>query len=442
MASFLKASAGLGGWNNFYAQAQPAPSVLMRLFHDFCDWHPPLYYTFTSVILFIFRSPWIIYTAQVILAFISLYIGYRIAKLFFSERVAVISALMAGIEPYWAWHNFLLVSENLFAPLFLTGVYLLFLFIKYSRPKDLYLSGFVFGLATLVRPNTLVLIPALAILLAVVFVFRKKINQENILRLSGKKMIVALFIFNAVFMGMLLPWMARNKVIYGNFTLANMMSTNVFFYNLPPLISMQKNISYRDAEKEIVNEAGKSLREPIDDQGNCKLYPKEEFIARQSYYKNVSKDYILANLAPYAKMHLVKTVPFFFQPGYFEMWSAYSGEYSKPDITALILKKDLASAKKFFKEVNAKLIFYLLGIVLWGMASSAAFFAVIYSYLKDREKFLFFLLSLAIIIINALLIAPFVLARYRLPINMLFFIPLVYMVFEFTRRGFKAKIGE
>ena len=72
------------------------------------------------------------------------------------------------------------------------------------------------------------------------------------------------------------------------------------------------------------------------------------------------------------------------------MWSAYSGEYSKPDITALVLKKDLSGVKKFFKEVNAKLVFYILGAALWGIASVAAFFAVIYSYFKDRERFFSF----------------------------------------------------
>lgn len=439
--TFWKASVGKGGWNNFYSQAQAAPSVLARLFHDFCDWHPPLYYTFTSIILFVFKSQWFIYLAQIILAAIVLYLSYKIAKLFFSEKIALSVAFLVGVEPYWAWHNFLLVSENLFTPLLLIGLYYLLVFVKNSRPKNLYFSGFIFGLATLARPNTLILIPALAVLLAIIFAIKKFIKQENILNLSGRQIIIALLMFNAIFFAILLPWMARNKIIYGNFTLANMLSTNIFFYNLPPLISMQKNISYEQAYVGIISEAKKYLREPIDDQGNCKLYSKEEFATRQNYYKTTSKNYILANLTPYAKMHLVKTTPFFFQSGYFEMWSAYSGEYSKPDITALVLKKNLTGVKKFFKEVNAKLIFYLLGIILWGLASLASVVALVYSYFKDREKFLFFFVSLAIIIINALLIAPFVLARYRLPINVLFFIPLVYMIFEVANWKFKHRIN-
>lgn len=439
-ASFLVAGSGMGGWGKFYDEAQPAHSVFRRLFHDFCDWHPPLYYTFTSVIIFMFRSYFFIYLAQVLLAFVSVWLGYKITRLFFCRKISFISTLFVAVEPYWAFHNFLFVSENLFTPLMLAGIYYFFVFIKNSTSKHLYVSAMFLGFATMARSNTLVIIPTLSILLLIVFALKKKLRQENVFsKLNPKQFILSIFIFNLIFFGIIAPWVIRNKVIYGQATLANMLSTNIFFYNLPPLISMQKNISYFDAYSEIVNEAKSRIREPIDDQGDCRLYGKEEFIERQNYYDRAAKNYILANFADYVKMHLVKTVPFFFQSGYFEMWSVYSGEYSKPDITALVLKKDLSAIKDFFKQINAKLIFYLSGAILLGIASVAAFLAVIYSYFKDRERFLFFLMSYAIILFNAILIAPFVLARYRLPINTFFFIPFVYMVFEIINWKFKHK---
>ena len=441
-SSFWEASADKGGWNNFYRQAQPVSAVMMKLFHDFCDWHPPLYYAFTSIILLIFNNQWFIYSAQILLALLVVWLSYKIAKLFFSEKIAVISAFLVGIEPYWAWHNFLLVSENLFTPLFMAGFYYFFVFIKNSGRKHFYISAIFLGFATLTRPNTVVIIPALLVLLLIIFFLKKKIKQEFVLNLSLKQFIFGFIIFNVIFFGIIFSWTIRNKMIYGQATLANILSTNFFFYNLPPLISMQKNISYSQAYGEIIDEAKKHLREPIDDQGDCKVYSKEEFVARQDYYKNTSKDYIFGNLMSYVKVHLVKTMPFFFQSGYFEMWSAYSGEYSKPDITALILKKDISAVKDFFKQVNAKLLFYILGMILWGTASFAAFFAVIYSYFKDREKFLLFLITFSIILLNALLMAPFILARYRLPINILFFIPLVYLFFEIVNYKFKPSIKE
>ena len=54
--------------------------------------------------------------------------------------------------------------------------------------------------------------------------------------------------------------MIRNKIVYGEFTLANVLSENMFFYNLPPLISMQKNISYENAYRQIVDEAKNILK--------------------------------------------------------------------------------------------------------------------------------------------------------------------------------------
>jgi len=442
ISSFLLVNRGKDVWTKLYGEAQPSQSVFMRLFHDFCDWHPPIYYTFTSTTLFLFRSHLFIYLAQILLAFLSVWIGYKIIRLFFSRKISMIVALLTAIEPYWAFHNFLLVSENIFTPLMLAGFYFLFCFIKSNKNWYLWFSAVFLGFATLTRSNTLIIVPALSLLLLIVFAFRKKIKQENLLELNLKQILFCLIVFNLIFFGILSPWIIRNKIVYGQATLANMLSTNIFFYNLPPLISMQKNISYEDAYRQIVSEAKSHIKEPVDDQGNCELYSKEEFSARQDYYSGVSRKHILSNWKEYAKVHFVKTIPFFFQSGYFEMWSAYSGEYSKPDITGLILKKDLASAEKFFKEINAKLVFYILGIILWGASSFAAFLAVIYSYFKDKEKFLFFLISFVIIMLNALLISPFVLARYRLPINALFFIPLVYMIFEIAKLKFKSKIKE
>jgi len=436
--SFWQASLARGGWENFYQQAQPAYSVLSVNFHDFCDWHPPLYYTFTSLILFFLRSQWFIYIIQIFLAFISLILTYKIARLFFSEKIAFISLALISIEPLWAWHNFLLVSENLFTPLILGGMYYLFKFLKFHNRRNIYWVAIILGLATLVRVNALFLIPLLSLLLILIFFFKKQLGIENVLNFNVKRFLMSLLILNAIFFAVLTPWIIRNKIVYGHFTLANILFTNMYFYNLPPLISLEKDISYQEAYDIVVKQADRDLGENVGDQGNCKLFDKNTFKKQLDYYKTKSQKYILSNFPTYLKIHLTKAVPFFFKSGYFGMWSAYSGEYSKPDITLLLLKGKMNQIIDFFSAINFKLIIYLLGIVFWGISSLAVVVSLIYSCFKDKTKFMFFVLSLGIIVGSALVVAPFVLARYRLPIYAFYLIPLIYM-FTKLKLGLKLK---
>ena len=73
---------------------------MMRLFHDFCDWRPPLYYTFTSAVLFFYlKVSWLFTCFQLVLAFTSLILGYKIIRLFFSEKTAFWATLIWFIEP-------------------------------------------------------------------------------------------------------------------------------------------------------------------------------------------------------------------------------------------------------------------------------------------------------------------------------------------------------
>lgn len=423
-----QASEDRGGWENFYDFAQPAKSVLLVNFHDYCDWHPPLYYFFTSLILVLFGDQEYIYFFQIIAALIILVFVYRTARLFFSEKVALLAVFLMAIEPFWAWHNWLLVSDNLSALLFLIGIYFLLRFLKIGTRKDILISGVFLGLTTLVRGNTLLLAIFLSIVLALVFLLKEKLKLTSLPQLSLKQVLIFLFLFNAAFFLILLPWAIRNKIVYDRFTIANILSTNVYFYNLSPLMSWQEGIPYEQAQLGVIKQADEDLGKNVGDQGDCQQFSKGEFNQQLDYYKGQARSYILSNFYPYLKMHLFKAIPFFFQPGYFDMWLAYTGEYNKPDITSAFLKGELEQVKKFLGTMDWKLATYLLGVIFWGFSSLALAFSLVYSYLKDKKNFIFFLIAAAVIIYSALVISPFVLARYRLPVYAFFLIPLIYML--------------
>ena len=93
-STFWTASANKGGWVNFYDQAQHARYALMNIFHHFCDWHPPMYFAVTSVLLHLTHNQWSIYIFQIICGLASVILTYLIARMFFSERVSFVATLM------------------------------------------------------------------------------------------------------------------------------------------------------------------------------------------------------------------------------------------------------------------------------------------------------------------------------------------------------------
>lgn len=428
LSSFWAASADKGGWNNFYAWSQPAQAVFMQKFHEPCDWRPPLYYTFTSTLLFLFKTQWSIYALQLFFAFISLIIGYKTIRLFFSEKIAFWAVLIWAIEPFWAWQNFQLASENLYMPIFLAAMFCLFNFLKKGTAKYIVSASVLFGLAAFTRPTALLMPAFISVILAVLFALRKKIEiDEAFFKKNFKDVAVCLLVFNALFLAVLAPWVIRNKIIYDRFSFANLSYINVYYYNLPPLLSFQKNISYQEASNLIFAKAEEDLGQGANEL-SCGLYTKEELNRRLDYFDSKSKRYIFSNLKDYIPLHLFKMTPFFADSGYFDLYSAYTGEYSKPDITAAFLKGDLKEVKKFIADFDTKKIIYIFGIFLWLALSSLTVAAVFYSFFKDKSKFLFFAILILLAFYTAFLTSPFNFARYRLPLYLFFFTSLIYMI--------------
>lgn len=431
-STFWIASAGKGGWVNFYDQAQHAKYTLMNIFHHFCDWHPPMYFAITSTLLHLTHSQWSIYVFQIICGLASVILTYLIAKMFFSGKVSLVASLMMAVEPFWAWHNFLLMTDNLYAPLFLAGFYFWFRFVKNGKYVSIALSAMMFGFATLTRPNSLLLTLFLSFLMVLIFIFREKLKIKNYLRISSlKKLFYCLLLFNGLFFMILVPWAIRNKMVYDRLTIANIMSTNFFYYNLPPFISWKNKISYQEAYDIYAKQADVDLGNNVgNSRFDCPLFTNEELNKQLDYYNRKAKDVMLGNFSSYTVLHLIRTAPFFLQPGYFEMYSAYTGEFNKPDFMSGFMSGNLHEIKAFLKNANLKLFIYLGGIALWAVISFALFVALAFVYFKDKGKFLFSFFAVMVVIYNALLISPFVIARYRMPLYPFFFILCAYFFIE------------
>jgi 4-amino-4-deoxy-L-arabinose transferase-like glycosyltransferase len=123
---------------------------------------------------------------------------YLTAREYFSRRIALISSLLVSFSPFVLYYTATIMTETLFALLFVLGVFLLI------RSKFIY-SGAVFGLAFLTRPIVLPFL-LLAVLASLVFDRRRHafLNYAVVV-------VIALLVAS--------PWMIRNSLLLGGITL-------------------------------------------------------------------------------------------------------------------------------------------------------------------------------------------------------------------------------
>lgn len=160
----------------------------------------PLYTFFVAFFLWL-RSPFflIILMQNVMAGFISVLI-YRIGLLLnFSYGVSVFAAILTALEPASIYWNNLLMSDYLFAFLFILACYEFFL-------GRYYWFGALMGLAALTRPTGLYFLPLFLLMSP-----------------PWRKFALAVIIFLMV----LFPWALRNKIVFDTWDI-----TSASWYNL------------------------------------------------------------------------------------------------------------------------------------------------------------------------------------------------------------------
>jgi 4-amino-4-deoxy-L-arabinose transferase-like glycosyltransferase len=166
-------------------------------------------------------------TANLIFSVVSLVLVYWIAReLFQSELTGRLALFFLAIYPNNIAYTPLLGVEVFHLFLLLLGVAILLPSIsntEKARFGRLLIAGLVFGLATLVKMQTL-LLPALLLLLFPQFSWEKR-RLNNRLKKIG--------ILYAVIIVVLSPWIVRNYLLYDDLVLSNNDGLNLYMGNGP-----------------------------------------------------------------------------------------------------------------------------------------------------------------------------------------------------------------
>lgn len=173
----------------------------------------PFYILFVAFFLWLKLPLFLVIFAQNIMAGVISVLIYRIGIILFSsERVGFWTAVLTAFEPASIYWNNLLMSDYLFAFLFVLACYYFFL-------KRYYIFALTLGLATLTRPTSLYFLPLFLLLM----MFDDFKILKNWLHLPWQRMIITSLIFLAV----LFPWALRNKLVFNTWQL-----TSASWYNL------------------------------------------------------------------------------------------------------------------------------------------------------------------------------------------------------------------
>lgn len=165
-------------------------------------WWPPLYPVFLGAVYSIFgvQHRAAVYL-QVLFGTLVCWLVYRIGRRAGGERVGLVAALLVAMDPTYVFLTNLLASENLFAPLFALGLWLVGR--TWKTPRGNMLAGVVFGLGALTRAVG-VLVPVVASLwLRGRTPDRRAWLVASAWLLGGSALVIA-------------PWTLRNAVVAGS----------------------------------------------------------------------------------------------------------------------------------------------------------------------------------------------------------------------------------
>jgi 4-amino-4-deoxy-L-arabinose transferase-like glycosyltransferase len=149
----------------------------------------------------------LVYVLLCVLGALSCVFAYLLARELVSEGLARLAGCLAAVYLPHAWFATTFISENLFVPLLILGLWAFVRHLKRPSVGMLALSGLALGLATLTRPFGLLLVPLLLGVLAVAW-WRER-----------RPLVVPSLVFTAAFAACIVPWVVRNERVHGRFVL-------------------------------------------------------------------------------------------------------------------------------------------------------------------------------------------------------------------------------
>lgn len=364
---------------------------------DFTSFEPlrtPGYPILLAICYFLFGiRPWLVLFIQILLNVVSLIIVYYLGKQLFNKRVGLISITLFALDPHQILFANTLLADTLFVAVFLCVMLFLIFGLKGKKITFLYISSFLLGVSTLIKPIA-TYFPFISIFL---ILFDREIKYMNKIKYS--------FCYIIVFIITISPWLYRNYLEYGYAKLSSIQGYHLLFYN----------VAYTEVEK-----TGLSIEQVRNElnrlANNNAMYKEQNPFEKDRVYNNIAKIYILNNWKIYILKHMKGVI------------NMYIG-VSSTMITSIIgirstpLKEDQFACPSILlrfidflktKSIGEIIIGLCVGIFL--TVCYICFFWGASILLINRRYFVFFIFISTILYFSALAGVAGV-VRYKLPIT-------------------------
>lgn len=188
---------------------------------------------YPALLAAVWLSPQATIVVQIALSLALVVVVYLFTAGRYGYVAAMVASSVVAFEPASLLHDFLILTEILFTSLLTTAVLLWVRGFDHGW-RSMALSGVALGLATLVRPVSLLLIIPLAVF--------------TVLHPSQRRAVVPLLTLGLVFMIPTGIWVARNFVVTGHPIFSTVGATDIAHYRAPSALAIDDHISLAEAD--------------------------------------------------------------------------------------------------------------------------------------------------------------------------------------------------
>ena len=388
----------------------------------------PVYPFFLAMLLALARgSLWMVAVAQGFINSLAAVLVFKMGERLFSRRAGCIAGICYALDPSALMHTFSMLTESLFAFLFLLANFFLLQHLQKKSFKNLALSAMLFGLAALCRPVGLYYS---VVVITILFFATASTLPERVKNAT---------LYALVFTLTLSPWLIRNKMLFGVANLTSIQGNNLLLMNVAHLKAAQEGMTYAAAERLLEAEADSLLvtqgisSEKLKLEYHGKPYGYQINDPQQArVYQKLALEKIMASPLLYLRVHLTGIIPSLLDAGVRDIYHFRGQERPLLGLRSLFVTGGLKPALEKLRRSIARdyLILYLLNFS-WLVAHYVLILWALYKLFTEK-KLRSRCLLLAPILYLLLVTAPQGSERFRFPA-----MPYFYLLSGFTLSYFQ-----
>lgn len=356
----------------------------------------PVYPFLLALFKGIFGSYMLFPLVQMILVGATSFLIFKIGERAFSYGVGLVAALLFIVDPTTIMQTMTIMTDITYTFFLVLAVYFLFAN-EAQHQRVVFFSGAFLGLAMLTR----VISMFLPILIVPLYFFLKRGE------LPLKKIVINVLILALAYAAVVMPWVARNRIVSGVWGIAAEKSLNLFQYYVPEFLSYTRGISADEGRKLLMLDLALAVGgKEIKDAGSLEYAAVEEKIAL---------GYVWRDMFGYAKFHLIKTIPFFLSSGLKNVMIYYNDavgyrafETNTGNLTTLFFHGRFG---EFLSELRVSPL-VTIEQIFWFVIAILATIGVLFSRKSHRVSAM---CLGGLVLYFAILTGPMAYSRFRLP---------------------------